>query len=132
MQFSPAPSAYIFFRIDAAFSQERLAATRAKQPVTIGLSPPFRKGLAISGSADLPKQLFKVRVPVSVAFALEMKMIMAQFVLDDHLGLLGSVQFIVFSADVDMMRAERIPSSACPQSVVESGPMEKRPAEIFE
>lgn len=63
------------------------------------------------GSADFRHQPFEVRVPMLVSFALQMKMIMTELVLDDRLRLFRSMNGKLVRADLDMMAFHEITSA---------------------
>lgn len=74
----------------------------------------------------------EIGVAVAEAFPLKVKMVMAKLVLDDLLDFFASERQVVLPADLDMMRAGKIPTAGRRQAPVERGAVTERFAEAIE
>ncbi len=81
--------------------------------------------------ADLFHQFPEIGIPVLVSLALEVQMIMTQFMLDDADQFIIAKFIKVFPVQFDIMRAQQVPSACRSEPVIEDCLMVKRPAEIL-
>jgi len=100
LQFSPASAARIFARIGPALARISLSAIAANEQIpNRQRSRRARQRSAMACRPDPCQQRFELRVAVPVASALQVKMIMAQFMLDDRLGLCRAMHGQLMRAD---------------------------------
>lgn len=123
----PAP---ISVRIHSPLSQVFRPACAAAQLVAVRfrIAPrrcPFRQRLAETAAANGLEEHLEIRIPVAVASACEMKMIVAQFMLDDFLHLFRPVNIQLMGIDFNMMTFHKIPPACRGQPAVEGCFMSK-------
>lgn len=132
-QFSSAFAAHISRRIHSPLAIKFAAARLALQTIAVRLRlPSAGKRLAIAAASDLLQQLFKIPIPVSVSPILQMKMVMAQFVLNNLFNLFFTMRYIMFPTDINMMSACKISSACSAQSAVKCRFVQKRTIKILQ
>jgi hypothetical protein len=67
---------------------------------------------------------------MAVTPAKQMKMVMAQLVLDNLLDFFSPVGFVLQGADLNIVRDGKISSARRPQPAIEGGPVKERPSKI--
>ncbi|MNT62013.1 hypothetical protein D3C72_1996980 [compost metagenome] len=87
--------------------------------------------LAEAAAADPFKQRLEIGIPVAVPFLSQMKMVVAQLMLDDLLRLLMSICGQLMGIDLDVMTLHKISSACSGQPAVERCFMPKRQTEVL-